>query len=107
MTSNRTRAALGDHDPGPRQQATGFEPPIFCDFCGSEALHIMAEHGRSTFTARCADCTASHLIATANTEDTIALSQVDECPHCRAPVGRCQTDTDGGTTICEVTMKEV
>jgi len=70
MPDSRIQAALGDYDPGPRRQATGLEPPIPCDFCGSEALHIMAEHGRSTFTARCADCTASHLIATANPEDT-------------------------------------
>ena len=70
MADNRIRAALGDYDPGLALQATGLEPPIFCDFCGSEALHVTAEHGRSTFTARCADCTAHHLLATANTEDT-------------------------------------
>ena len=38
---------------------------------------------------------------------TIVLSQVDECPHCQDPVGRCQSDQDDGTTICEITMKEV
>ena len=70
MTSNRIRAALGDYDPGVRKQATGFEPPIFCDFCGAEAMHVMAEHGRSTFTARCADCTAHHLIANATRRTT-------------------------------------
>ena len=70
MTDSRTQAALGDYDPGPAKQATGLEPPPLCDFCGAEALHVTAEHGRSTYTARCADCTAHHLIATANTEDT-------------------------------------
>tara|TARA_Y100000310_G_scaffold261503_1_gene270877 strand:+ start:396 stop:620 length:225 start_codon:yes stop_codon:yes gene_type:complete len=70
MTSSRIQAALGDYDPGLALQATGLEPPPLCDFCGSEALHVTAQHGRSTFTARCADCTAHHLIATATTEDT-------------------------------------
>ena len=70
MTSSRIQAALGDYDPGLALQATGLEPPPLCDFCGSEALHVTAEHGRSTFTARCADCTAHHLIVTATRRTT-------------------------------------
>lgn len=70
MTASRIQAALGDYDPGLALQATGLEPPPLCDFCGSEALHVTADHGRSTFTARCADCTAHHLIANATRRTT-------------------------------------
>jgi len=67
---SRIRACLGEYAPGPSRQATGLEPRPLCDFCGAEALHRVAEHGPGTYTLRCGECHAHHLIATSHKEDT-------------------------------------
>ena len=67
---SRIRACLGEYAPGPSRQATGLEPMPLCDFCHAEALSRVAEHGPGTYTLRCGECHAHHLITTANTEDT-------------------------------------
>ena len=66
---SRIRACLGEYAPEARSEATGLEPKPLCDFCGAEALVRIAEHGPGTYTLRCGECHAHHLIATAK-EDT-------------------------------------
>ena len=67
---SRIRACLGEYAVQPMRQPTGLEPMPLCDFCHAGALSRVAEHGPGTYTLRCGECHAHHLIATANTEDT-------------------------------------
>ncbi len=62
---SRIRACLGEYTVEPMRQPTGLEPMPLCDFCQSEALHRIAEHGPGTYTLRCGECHAHHLITTA------------------------------------------